>query len=69
MDFTQEEINLMHIYGLISRDALINDFMMASPDFDAEMADMALYLIIRLEKMSDDEFNAAVAEAMPEYES
>ena len=59
MIFTVEETNFMCYFDISSRKALIHD-MMNTPlnDMDNEMAEMLYSLVQRLEKMSDEEFDA-----------
>ena len=59
MMFTVEETNFMSYFNTSSRGALIHD-MKTTPlnDLDDEMAEMLFRLVQRLEKMTDDEFDA-----------
>lgn len=59
MMFTVEETNFMSYFNTSSRGALIHD-MKTTPlnDLDDEMAEMLYRMVQRLEKMTDDEFNA-----------
>ena len=59
MIFTVEETNFMCYFNISSRKALIND-MKTTPlnDMDNEMAEMLYSLVQRLEKMTDEEFDA-----------
>lgn len=59
MMFTVEETNFMSFFDTSSRGALIHD-MKTTPlnDLDDEMAEMLYRMVQRLEKMSDDEFDA-----------
>lgn len=57
--FTVEETNFMSYFDTSSRGALIHD-MKTTPlnDLDDEMAEMLYRMVQRLEKMTDDEFDA-----------
>lgn len=57
--FTVEETNFMSYFDTSSREALIHD-MNTTPlnDLDDEMAEMLYRMVQRLEKMTDDEFDA-----------
>lgn len=59
MMFTVEETNFMSYFDIFSREALIRD-MKTTPlsDMDNEMAEMLYSLVQRLEKMTDEEFDA-----------
>lgn len=59
MMFTAEETNFMSYFNTSSRGALIHD-MKTTPlnDLDDEMAEMLYRMVQRLEKMTDDEFDA-----------
>lgn len=59
MIFTVEETNFMCYFDTSSHKALIHD-MKTTPlnDMDNEMAEMLYSLVQRLEKMSDEEFDA-----------
>jgi hypothetical protein len=59
MMFTVEETNFMSYFNTSSRGALIHD-MKTTPlnDLDDEMAEMLYRMVQRLEKMTDDEFDA-----------
>jgi len=59
MMFTVEETNFMSYFDTSSREALIHD-MNTTPlnDLDDEMAEMLYRMVQRLEKMTDDEFDA-----------
>ena len=59
MMFTVEETNFMSYFDTSSREALIHD-MNTTPlnDLDDEMAEMLYRMGQRLEKMTDDEFDA-----------
>ncbi len=59
MIFTVEETNFMCYFDISSREALIHD-MKTTPlnDMDNEMAEMLYSLVQRLEKMTDEEFDA-----------
>lgn len=59
MMFTVEETNFMSYFDTSSREALIHD-MKTAPlnDLDDEMAEMLYRMVQRLEKMTDDEFDA-----------
>ena len=57
--FTVEETNFMSYFDTSSRGALIHD-MKTTPlnDLDDEMTEMLYRMVQRLEKMTDDEFDA-----------
>lgn len=57
--FTVEEINFMSYFDTSSREALISD-MMNTPlaDLDDETAEMLHRMVKRLEKMTDEAFEA-----------
>lgn len=59
MIFTVEETNFMCYFDISSRKALIHD-MKNTPlnDMDNEMAEMLYRMVQRLEKMTDEEFDA-----------
>lgn len=59
MMFTVEQTNFMSYFNTSSRGALIHD-MKTTPlnDLDDEMAEMLYRMVQRLEKMTDDEFDA-----------
>lgn len=59
MMFTVEETNFMSYFNTSSRGALIHE-MKTTPlnDLDDEMAEMLYRMVQRLEKMTDDEFDA-----------
>lgn len=59
MMFTVEETNFMSYFDTSSRGALIHDIK-TTPlnDLDDEMAEMLYRMVQRLEKMTDDEFDA-----------
>ena len=59
MMFTVEETNFMSYFDTASREALIHD-MKTTPlnDLDDEMAEMLYRMVQRLERMTDDEFDA-----------
>ncbi len=59
MMFTVEETNFMSYFDTSSRGALIHD-MKTTPlnDLDDEMTEMQYRMVQRLEKMTDDEFDA-----------
>lgn len=59
MMFTVEETNFMSYFNTSSRGALIHD-MKTTPlnDLDDEMTEMLYRMVQRLEKMTDDEFDA-----------
>ena len=59
MMFTVEETNFMSYFDTSSRGALIHD-MKTTPlnDLDDEMTEMLYRMVQRLEKMTDDEFDA-----------
>jgi len=57
--FTVEEINLMCVYNISSRTALMNALCDAMPDFDEEgMREIAETALVKLEGMSDKAFTA-----------
>lgn len=59
MMFTVEETNFMSYFDISSREALIRDMKtMPLSDMDNEMAEMLYSLVQRLEKMTDEEFDA-----------
>lgn len=59
MMFTVEETNFMSYFDTSSRGALIHD-MKTTPlnDLDDELTEMLYRMVQRLEKMTDDEFDA-----------
>ena len=59
MMFTVEETNFMRYFDTSIREALIHD-MKTTPlnDLDDEMAEMLYRMVQRLERMTDDEFDA-----------
>lgn len=59
MMFTVEETNFVSYFDTSSRGALIHD-MKTTPlnDLDDEMTEMLYRMVQRLEKMTDDEFDA-----------
>lgn len=59
MMFTVEETNFMSYFDTSGREALIHD-MKTTPlnDLDDEMAEMLYRMVQRLERMTDDEFDA-----------
>lgn len=59
MMFTVEETNFMSYFDISSREALIRD-MKTTPlsDMDNEMEEMLYSLVQRLEKMTNEEFDA-----------
>lgn len=59
MMFTVEETNFMSYFDTSSREAPIHD-MKTTPlnDLDDEMAEMLYRMVQRLERMTDDEFDA-----------
>ena len=59
MMFTVEETNFMSYFDTSSRGALIHD-MKTTPlnDLDDEMTEMLYRMVQRLERMTDDEFDA-----------
>lgn len=59
MMFTVEETNFMSYFDTSSRGALIHD-MKTTPlnDLDDEMTEMLYRMVQRLEKKTDDEFDA-----------
>ena len=59
MMFTVEETNFMSYFDISSREALIRDTKTTPlSDMDNEMAEMLYSLVQRLEKMTDEEFDA-----------
>ena len=65
--FNIEEVNLMCIFDMSSRAALIAEITAAIPEFDEpELADIAENVIGKLTEMSDADFTAL--ELYPEYE-
>jgi len=65
--FTVEEVNLMCIFDISSRDALITELSAALLEFDElEMTEIAETVLAKLSKMGGDEFDAL--ELYPEYE-
>jgi hypothetical protein len=65
--FTVEEVNLMCIFDMSSRGTLIVELIDATADFeDAEMLDIAVAVLDKLSKMSDEDFDAL--ELNPIYE-
>ena len=59
MMFTVEETNFMSYFNTSSRGALIHDMKTTTlNDLDDEMAEMLYRMVQRLEKMTDDEFDA-----------
>lgn len=65
--FTVEEVNLICIFNTSSREALIDELIGATSYFeDAEMLEIAVAVLDKLSKMSDEDF--AVLELNPTYE-
>lgn len=71
--FTVEEVNLMCIFNTSSRGTLIvelieatGNFETGDPQSDAEMLDIAVAVLDKLSKMSDEDF--AALELNPAYE-
>ena len=59
MMFTVEETNFMSYFDTSSRGALIHDMKTTTlNDLDDEMTEMLYRMVQRLEKMTDDEFDA-----------
>lgn len=58
MMFTVEETNFMSYFDISSREALIRDMKTPLSDMDNEMAEMLYSLVQRLEKMTNEEFDA-----------
>jgi hypothetical protein len=64
--FTIEEINLMCIFDITSRDALVASITAAIPDFDElELIEIAEGILNRLSHITDADF--AALELCPEY--
>lgn len=64
--FTVEEENLICVFDISSRTALISEIRTAIPDFDEpEMGELAEIVIGKLEIMTDEEFSALTF--YPEY--
>lgn len=64
--FTVEEENLICVFDISSRTALISEIRAAIPDFDEpEMVELAEIVIGKLETMTDEEFSAFTF--YPEY--
>jgi hypothetical protein len=63
--FTVEETNLISIFNQGNRSGLIIDLLERTPDFDDDMLDLALHVMVKLDLMSDAEF--AALELCPEY--
>lgn len=56
--FSMEELNLMYIYDISSRDALKSDLHAGLADvYEPEMRDIFESTIKKLENLSDDEFS------------
>jgi len=65
--FTFEEINLMCIFDTSSRTSLIDELVIALPDFDEpELVEIALSALAKLSAISDDDF--AALDFYPEYD-
>ena len=65
--FTIEEINLICIFDISSRAALINGIRAALPDFyEPEMREIAESSLSRLESITDAEFS--MIDLTPEYD-
>lgn len=59
MIFTVEETNFMSYFDTSSREALISDMQTtALSDMDEETAEMLYRMVQRLEKITDEEFDA-----------
>ena len=68
MEFTIEEVNLMCIFDMSGRDAIIQSLHNAIPDFDEpEMREIAETALAKLEAMTDAAFSRLVF--TPEYDS
>jgi len=64
--FTVEEVNLMCIFDIRSKDSLITELSAAIPEFDdAELTEIAESVLAKVGKMTDAEF--AALELYPEY--
>lgn len=64
--FTLEEINLMCIFDMSSRNALMSDLIAATDDFeDEEILEIAIAVLEKLAAMSDEAF--AAIEPYSEY--
>ena len=67
MDFTLEEVNLIFGFDMSDRTVIIGKLLEAMPELISEgMQDLAEGVIARLEKMTDEDFDAL--ELYPEYE-
>ncbi len=56
--FTVEEMNLMCVYDIGSRAALVSGVRESLPDvYDPEMRDIMENVITKLEKLTDEEFS------------
>jgi hypothetical protein len=65
--FTVEEINLMCIFDISSRNALIDELSAAIPDFDEpELTEIAENVLAKLNTLNDEDFSAL--DFYPEYE-
>ena len=65
--FTVEEINMICVFDISDREALIAGIVDALPDFDEpELDEIAIGVLKKLIKMSDADFGAL--ELYPEYE-
>lgn len=59
--FTVEEINLMCVFGGMSRIELIRDINQVLPHLvDSEMGELAGQVLRKLERITDEEFAAVV---------
>lgn len=64
--FTVEEINLMCIFDMSSRNALMSDLIATTGDFeDEEILEIAIAILQKLATMSDEDF--AAIDPFPEY--
>lgn len=69
--FTVEESNLMCIYGIQTRQGLIDDLTeMQTPlqSDEAELKELANSVIAKLSAMSDEEFESLSGELIPDFE-
>ena len=65
--FTVEEVNMMCIFDIRGKDALMSEVSAALPEIsDPELADIAESVLTKLGKLTDAEFSAL--ELCPEYE-
>jgi len=68
MNFTVEEENLMYIFDIRSRQALICSIREAMPDFEEpELCEIAENVLRKLNNMSDLEF--AALDLSPDYDN